>query len=181
MQFLKFTDFTAVSKQWAKFVARTLMPRTGAGSGVFTGSSILTGLIVLGGCRGHDIVDLSTSLITSGMLALINSISERLWKTLKRENEKNCQMAKILTQHKLTLPLWKLFLCKVDEEKRSYFYFKPASFFTGSAWAKCTFWNGSNRKKKVAMSNLMVAFNSHQRYNVKHIVSFYVPIKPLPQ
>ena len=36
-------------------------------------------------------------------------------------------------------------------------------------------------RKKVAMSKLMVASNSQQRHNFKHMVSFYVPIKPWPQ
>ena len=36
-------------------------------------------------------------------------------------------------------------------------------------------------RKKVAMSKLMVASNSQERHNFKHMVSFYVPIKPWPQ
>ena len=35
--------------------------------------------------------------------------------------------------------------------------------------------------KKVAMSKLMVASNNQQRKNFRHMVSFYVPIKPWPQ
>ena len=36
-------------------------------------------------------------------------------------------------------------------------------------------------RKKVAMSKLMVASNSQQRNNFRHMVSFYVPINPWPQ
>ena len=36
-------------------------------------------------------------------------------------------------------------------------------------------------RKKVAMSKLMVAYNSQERNNFKHMVSFYIPIKPWPQ
>ena len=36
-------------------------------------------------------------------------------------------------------------------------------------------------RKKVAMSNLMVAPNSQRRYIFKHMVRLYVPIKPCPQ
>ena len=36
-------------------------------------------------------------------------------------------------------------------------------------------------RKKVAMSKLMAVSNSQQKYNFKHMVSFYVPIKPWPQ
>ena len=36
-------------------------------------------------------------------------------------------------------------------------------------------------RKKVAMSKLMAASNSQQRHNFKHMVSFYAPIKTLPQ
>ena len=36
-------------------------------------------------------------------------------------------------------------------------------------------------RKKVAVSKLMVAFNSQQRNNYKHMVSFYVTVKPWPQ
>ena len=52
---------------------------------------------------------------------------------------------------------------------------------TGSARAKWTFWNGSNSEKKVAISKVMVASNSQQKYNFKYMVSFHVPIRPLPQ
>ena len=36
-------------------------------------------------------------------------------------------------------------------------------------------------RKKVAMSKIMVVSNSKRRHNFNHMVSFYVPIKPLPQ
>ena len=36
-------------------------------------------------------------------------------------------------------------------------------------------------RKKVAMSKLMVAFNSQRRHIFRHMVSFYVTIKPWPQ
>jgi len=36
-------------------------------------------------------------------------------------------------------------------------------------------------RKKVAISKLMVAYNSQQRYIFRHMVSFYVPIEPWPQ
>ena len=36
-------------------------------------------------------------------------------------------------------------------------------------------------RKKVAKSKLMVASNSQQRHIFRHMVSFYVPIKPWPQ
>ena len=36
-------------------------------------------------------------------------------------------------------------------------------------------------RKKVAMSKLMVASDSQRRNNFKHMVCFYVSIKPLPQ
>ena len=36
-------------------------------------------------------------------------------------------------------------------------------------------------RKKVAMSEVMVAFSSQQRNNFRHMVSFYVPINPWPQ
>ena len=36
-------------------------------------------------------------------------------------------------------------------------------------------------RKKVAMSKLMVAFNSQQRNNFRHMVSFDEPINPWPQ
>ena len=35
--------------------------------------------------------------------------------------------------------------------------------------------------KVVAMSKIMVASNSQQRNNFRHMVSFYVPIKPWPK
>ena len=36
-------------------------------------------------------------------------------------------------------------------------------------------------RKKVAMSKLMKACNSQQMHICKHMVNFYVPIKPWPQ
>ena len=36
-------------------------------------------------------------------------------------------------------------------------------------------------RKKEAMSKLIVASNSQQRNNFRHMVSFFVPIKPWPQ
>ena len=36
-------------------------------------------------------------------------------------------------------------------------------------------------RKKVAMSKLMVASNSQEKHNFKHMVSFCVPIKLWPQ
>ena len=36
-------------------------------------------------------------------------------------------------------------------------------------------------RKKVAMSKIMVASNSQRSYIFKHMVTFYVPIKPWPQ
>ena len=36
-------------------------------------------------------------------------------------------------------------------------------------------------RKKVAISKPMVASNSQQRNNFRHMVSFYVPINPWPQ
>ena len=36
-------------------------------------------------------------------------------------------------------------------------------------------------RKKVAMSKLIVPSNSQQKNNFRHMVSFYVPIKPWPQ
>ena len=36
-------------------------------------------------------------------------------------------------------------------------------------------------RKKVAMSKLMIASNSQRRHIFRHMVSFYVTIKPWPQ
>ena len=37
------------------------------------------------------------------------------------------------------------------------------------------------KRTKVAMSKLMVASNKQRKHNFKHMVNFYIPIKPWPQ
>ena len=56
-----------------------------------------------------------------------------------------------------------------------------SSFIQGQQGLSAHFEMALTGRKKVAMSKLMVAFNSQRRNNLIHMVSFYVPIKPWPQ
>ena len=109
-------------------------------------------------------------LCSREMIQQFNIIFKRIFNVLKfkmhNRNFYDPVSAEAIKQHNLSIwPGNLIFIC----------------FLTGHARAKCTLLNGSNRKKKVAMSKLMVGSNSQRKNIFIQMVSFYVPIKPWPQ